>query len=43
MSVDKKVQNGHIRLVLLQGIGKSIISDDYAEDKLAETLAAFQQ
>ena len=43
MSVDKKVQEGHIRLVLLKGIGKAIISDDYSAEKLAETLAAFQQ
>lgn len=42
MSVDKKVQDGHIRLVLLQGIGKAIISDDYSAAKLAETLLEFQ-
>ena len=43
MSVDKKVQDDHIRLILLKGIGQAIISDDYSSDKLAETLAAFQQ
>lgn len=42
MSVDKKVQDGHIRLVLLQGIGKAVMSDDYSSEKLTETLAAFQ-
>ena len=42
MSVDKKVQDGLIRLVLLKGIGKAVMSDDYSAEKLAETLAAFQ-
>ena len=43
MAVDKKVQNGLIRLVLLKDIGKAIITDDYDSDKLAETLEFFQQ
>lgn len=43
MSVDKKVQDGVIRLVLLKGIGKAIISDDYDVEKLQETLVAFQE
>jgi len=42
MSVDKKVQDGHIRLVLLRGIGQAVMSDDYSAEKLRETLAAFQ-
>lgn len=42
MSVDKKVQDGVIRLVLLQGIGKAVISDDYSLDVLTETLESFQ-
>lgn len=42
MSVDKKVQNGVIRLVLLQGIGKTVISDDYSPVLLTETLESFQ-
>ena len=42
MSVDKKVQDGHIRLVLLRGIGQAVMSDDYSADKLMETLAVFQ-
>jgi 3-dehydroquinate synthase len=43
MSVDKKVQDGVIRLVLLKGIGKAIISDDYDVEKLQETLVTFQE
>ncbi len=42
MSVDKKVQDGVIRLVLLKGIGKAVISDDYDVEKLHATLKAFQ-
>ncbi len=42
MTVDKKVQNGVIRLVLLQGIGKAVISDDYSPDMLTKTLESFQ-
>jgi len=38
MSVDKKVKNGCIRLILLKGIGQAIMSDDYDESKLLETL-----
>jgi len=41
MSVDKKVQQGHIRLVLLKGIGKAVISDDYSTECLQATLQAF--
>lgn len=43
MSVDKKVQQGRIRLVLLRGIGQAVISDDYSVAKLAETLASFER
>jgi 3-dehydroquinate synthase len=42
MSVDKKVQDGVIRLVLLQDLGKAVISDDYSLDMLNETLESFQ-
>ena len=35
---DQKVEDGKIRLVLQQGIGKAVISSDYAADKLKETL-----
>jgi 3-dehydroquinate synthase len=38
MSVDKKVQNGKIRLILLKAIGQAVISDDYSSDKLTELL-----
>lgn len=40
MSVDKKVQNGRIRLILLRGIGKAFVSDDYPGDALTATLEA---
>ncbi|PHS24095.1 MAG: 3-dehydroquinate synthase [Methylophaga sp.] len=36
MSVDKKVQDGRIRLILLKAIGQAVISDDYCSTKLAE-------
>ncbi|OUR72457.1 3-dehydroquinate synthase [Methylophaga sp. 42_8_T64] len=42
MAVDKKVKDGVIRLVLLQGIGQAVMSDNYSRDKLAETLELFQ-
>lgn len=39
MGLDKKVENGKIRLVLQQGIGKSVITSDYDVEKLKETLS----
>jgi 3-dehydroquinate synthase len=42
MGLDKKVQDGKIRLVLQQGIGKAVITSDYDGDKLKATLAAIQ-
>ena len=39
MQMDKKVADGKIRLVLQQGIGKSVITSDYDADKLKATLA----
>jgi len=42
MGLDKKVQDGKIRLVLQQGIGKAVITSDYDADKLKATLAAIQ-
>jgi 3-dehydroquinate synthase len=39
MGLDKKVENGKIRLVLQQGIGKSVITSDYDATKLNETLS----
>ena len=43
MSVDKKVQDGQIRLILLNGIGQAVISDDYSAMQLAETLRSFER
>lgn len=42
MAVDKKVQDGVIRLILLKGIGHAVISDDYDPQLLQETLNFFQ-
>lgn len=42
MAVDKKVQDGVIRLILLRGIGHAVISDDYDPEKLQQTLSLFQ-
>ncbi len=39
MGLDKKVENGKIRLILQQGIGKSVITSDYDTDKLKATLS----
>lgn len=39
MGLDKKVQDGKIRLVLQQGIGKAIITSDYDAEQLNLTLA----
>lgn len=39
MGLDKKVENGKIRLILQQGIGKSVITSDYNADLLKETLS----
>jgi len=42
MAVDKKVQDGRIRLILLKDIGQAIVSDDYDMDALQATLEHFQ-
>ncbi len=39
MRIDKKVQSGRIRLVLLRGIGSAFVTGDYAEPALNRTLA----
>ena len=39
MRMDKKVADGKIRLVLQQGIGKSVITSDYDVEKLKQTLS----
>lgn len=38
MSIDKKVDNGIIKLVLMKSLGKAIISSDYDRDMLKQTL-----
>jgi 3-dehydroquinate synthase len=38
MKIDKKVAAGRIRLVLLKGIGKSVVTGDYEDAALRETL-----
>ena len=38
MSVDKKVQDGQLRLVLMQGIGKAFIASDFSLEALAQSL-----
>ena len=38
MGLDKKVQDGKIRLVLQQGIGKAVITSEYDAEKLKATL-----
>jgi 3-dehydroquinate synthase len=39
MGLDKKVVDGKIRLVLQQGIGKSVVTSDYDAALLQQTLA----
>lgn len=39
MGLDKKVQNGKLRFVLQQGIGKSVITSDYDAAALQQTLS----
>lgn len=39
MGLDKKVVDGKIRLVLQQGIGKSVVTSDYPAEALRKTLA----
>jgi 3-dehydroquinate synthase len=34
MSVDKKVLDGVLRLILMKGIGKSVVTSDYTTDNL---------
>ncbi|MFM7434137.1 MAG: 3-dehydroquinate synthase [Gammaproteobacteria bacterium] len=40
MSLDKKVKAGRVRLILMRGIGRAFVTDDYAEETLAATLEA---
>ncbi len=42
MAVDKKVQDGKLRLILLRGpLGGCVISGDFSVDALNETLESF--
>lgn len=40
MAVDKKVQAGRLRLVLLQGIGQAVVTDDFPPESLGDVLQA---
>jgi 3-dehydroquinate synthase len=40
MSVDKKVNDGRMRLILLRSVGQAFVSDDYPTDALTATLEA---
>jgi 3-dehydroquinate synthase len=40
MAVDKKVLDGRLRLVLLEGIGKALITDGFPLQALRDTLEA---
>jgi 3-dehydroquinate synthase len=42
MAVDKKAQAGHIRLVLLQSLGKAYMTGDYPAELLDRTLAEWK-
>ncbi|MDB5971592.1 MAG: 3-dehydroquinate synthase [Hydrocarboniphaga sp.] len=39
MGLDKKVQNGKLRLILLRGLGDAILTSDFDAELLAETLS----
>ena len=41
MSIDKKVLDGHLRLVLLQGLGAAYVTSDFAPAHLEQTFSAF--
>ncbi len=43
MGLDKKVEGGKIRFVLLKRIGEGVVTADAPADKLAETLKSFVQ
>jgi 3-dehydroquinate synthase len=40
MRIDKKVQGGRVRLVLLEGLGSAVTTGDYPDAVLEQTLAA---
>ncbi len=41
MAVDKKVQDGNLRLVLMKGIGKAVVTDRFDLGKLKHTLNSY--
>ena len=41
MSVDKKAKDGMLFLILLKGIGEAVVTDEFNEDLLMETLHRF--
>jgi len=41
MKIDKKVQSGRIRLVMLRGIGESYVTADYPDAALQRTMQAY--
>jgi 3-dehydroquinate synthase len=43
MSVDKKVLDGRMRLVLLKRLGEAVITDDYPRAALEATLNALRE
>jgi 3-dehydroquinate synthase len=43
MAVDKKAQEGRIRLVLLKAIGKAVVTADYDPALLREVLTVYRQ
>ena len=43
MRIDKKVQGGRVRLVLLRGVGSAFVTDDYPQAALQDTLASYCQ
>lgn len=43
MSVDKKVIDGNIRLILMRRLGESYISDNYQKDQLEQVIGDFCQ
>jgi 3-dehydroquinate synthase len=43
MAVDKKAQEGRIRMVLLKAIGKAVVTADYDPALLREVLTVYRQ
>ncbi|GJD09933.1 3-dehydroquinate synthase [Galdieria sulphuraria] len=43
MSIDKKVESGKLKLVLLRGIGNAIVTGDFPIDVLQDTILHFQK